>query len=206
GERPGDCRRAHRPLHDARRQVARADLACVHVETLQLVLRQPDTNVAVEDADRRRYRTRGADPRLRLEADRNAFAAGEAGCDQRRPERDDGAGLPDFVGDDDHGIAPSCPTQRAAASTASCGPPTRKPAASASPAPVASTTSPGGGGSSTRSSPRMRIPREPRLTTAVGAREYAPPRISHSASFAKTTSGSSDSTRSRNRAGPYSRI
>ena len=42
---------------------------------------------------------------------------------------------------DDHGIAPSCAQQRAAASRPSVAPPIRKPAASASPAPVVSTTS-----------------------------------------------------------------
>ena len=40
------------------------------------------------------------------------------------------------------------------------------------------------------------------FTTATSANEYAPPTSSHSASFAKTVSGASSSSRSRNRSGP----
>src|SRR2546426_985369 len=61
-------------------------------------------------------------------------------------------------------------------------------------------------GNSTRSSPSTSTPRAPRLTTAVGASPYAAPTISHSASFAKITSGSSSSSCPRKRCGPYSRM
>jgi hypothetical protein len=49
--------------------------------------------------------------------------------DERRLERDDRQTaierLPDLRGDLDHGIAPSCAMQRAAAAAASSGPPRR---------------------------------------------------------------------------------
>ena len=79
------------------------------------------------------------------EPDFDALARREAVRDERRLERDDAAAvalcLLDLLRDDDHGIAPSCAQQRAAAFSPSSGPPIRKPAASASPAPVVSTTS-----------------------------------------------------------------
>src|SRR2546422_10314802 len=136
---------------------------------LELSSGQPDADLPVEAADRRRDRTRLADAPLRLEPDRDALARRKAVCDQRRLEGDDCVGLANFVGNEDHGSAPSRATQRAAASRASCAPPTRKPAASASPAPVASTMSPERAGSSSRFWPRTSTPRDPRLTTAVGA-------------------------------------
>src|SRR6185437_2602953 len=205
-ECPADRRRADRTLHDARRKIARSDLARACVEPRQLVLVEPDPDLTVEHADRRGDGARLAHPTLRLETDGAAFSCREAVCNQRRLERDDRRGLAYLFGDHNHGIAPSLPTQRAAASTASSGPPTRKPAAKASPAPVASTTSTEAAGNSTRSSPRTSTPRAPRLTTAVGASPYAAPTISHSASLAKITSGARRSSTSRKRTGPYSRI
>ena len=59
------------------------------------------------------------------------------------------------------GIAPTCCTQRAAASRARSGPPTIHPAASASPAPVVSTTC--ATGRAGRSSPSNEHPRAPRF-------------------------------------------
>src|SRR5207249_2437593 len=92
---------------------------------------------------------------FRVEPDRDSLSRREAVRDEGRLERNDGARLAHLVRDDDHGIAPSFATHRAAVSTASFGPPTMKPAASASPAPVASMTSPCGAGSSTESRPRI---------------------------------------------------
>src|SRR2546428_3603442 len=206
GGRSADRRGAASTLNDACGEIACADLARRRVEPPELVLGQSDPDLSVEDADRRRDRARFADALLRFESDRDSRAGREAVRDQRRLERDHAARLSNLVGDDDHGSAPNRATQRAAASTASFGPPTRKPAASASPAPVASTTSPSRAGNSTRSSPSTSTPRAPRLTTAVGASPYAAPTISHSASFAKITSGSSSSSCPRKRCGPYSRM
>ena len=113
-------------------EVARPDLARVGVEALELLLRQPDPDCSVEDADRSRDRAGLAHPPLALESDRDALAGREAVRDERRLERDDGAALAErgrhFLGDGDelvHGIDPSWATQRAAASSASSGPPTR---------------------------------------------------------------------------------
>ena len=61
----------------------------------------------------------------------DALAGRKAVGDERRLEGDDGAAVGertrDLLGDDElrHGIDPSCATQRAAASSASSGPPTR---------------------------------------------------------------------------------
>src|SRR6266511_3553942 len=124
---------------------------------------------AAETADRGRHRTGLTHPALRLKRDADPRARREPVSDERRLECHDRFRFAYLVRDDDHGIAPSLATQRAATSTASSGPPTRKPAASASPAPVVSTTSPPTAGSSTSFSPRTTIPRAPRLTTAVRA-------------------------------------
>ncbi len=67
------------------------DLARGGVEASELLLRQPDAHLAVEDADRRRDGARARAPALRLEPDRDAFAGREAVRDERRLERDDGA-------------------------------------------------------------------------------------------------------------------
>src|SRR5204862_4361891 len=90
----------------------------------------------------------GANPLLALLPDPESLPRREAVCDERRLECDDRAPLGErgchLRADDDrffHGIAPTCATQRAAASRPSSGPPTRNPAASASPAPVESTAS-----------------------------------------------------------------
>ena len=110
----------------------------------------PTCTFAVQHAHRRRDGTAVTGGLLGCEADRDAFAGRETVRYQSRLERDDPATVAlrfeDLVGDHDHGIAPSFPQQRAAASRPSSGPPTRKPAASASPAPVASSTVVGSAG------------------------------------------------------------
>ena len=91
GERSADGRRADRALHRRRGEVARPDLARRRVEARELVLGQPDADLAVEHADRRRHRARRAHAPLGLEPDGDAFAGREAVRDERRLERDDGA-------------------------------------------------------------------------------------------------------------------
>src|SRR5207302_8485197 len=154
---------------------------------------------------------RVANAPFRLEPDLDSLSRWEAVRDERRLERDDRLAVRERVAylvGNDHGIAPSRPTQRAAASSprrpaSSSDQPSKKPAASASPAPVASATSTGSGARSIRASGETIVqPRAPRLRTASGAVMYAPPRISHSASVAKITSGASVSRSSRKRTGP----
>ena len=132
GERAADRRRPDCVLHDGRGEVARANLARVGVEARELLVRQPDPDGSVEDADRGRDGTCLTHPAFALEADRDAFAGREPVRDERRLERDHGASLAErgrhFLRDGDelvHGIDPSWATQRAAASSASSGPPTR---------------------------------------------------------------------------------
>src|SRR5439155_13133452 len=100
---------------------------------------------------------------LRLGADLDALSWRQAVRDERRLERDDRLAVAeralDLGRDDDHGIAPSFATHRAAASRASSAPPTRNPAASASPAPVESTTAPGSGAISSSAARNPRAPR-----------------------------------------------
>ncbi len=145
GERSADRRCADRGLGDCRGEVARADLARIRGEALELGVQEADAKRSVQDSDRRRNRTRVPHALRRLDPHRHAFARGKPVSDERRLERDDGRAtperLPDLGRNLDHGIAPSRETQREAACAASSGPPTRKPAASASPAPVVSTTS-----------------------------------------------------------------
>src|SRR4051812_21170512 len=204
GERPTDRRRADRALCDADRQVARAYLACSDIEPLELLAREPDADLAVEHTDRRRHRAGGADSIVRLLCDGDPLTRREAVRDERRLERDDGLRVAHLVRDADHGIAPTCATQRAAASAASSAPPTRKPAASASPAPVVSTTDTSRAWHTSIKSPRATSkPSAPRLITAVAKNG---PTASHSASLPKTTSGASASSCSRNRAAPYDLI
>src|SRR5262249_25300949 len=149
-ERAADGGRADRALHDGGSQVAWPELPRRGVEPCQLVRRQPDDDVAVEHADRRRHGTRLPDPPPRGERHLGALpgrgalralTGREAVRDERRLERDDRPRLAHLIGDADHGMAPSRATQRAAASSPASTPPTRKPAAKASPAPVGSTTS-----------------------------------------------------------------
>ncbi len=98
-ERAADRRRAGRALHGAGGEVARADLARVRAEAPELGLREPDAQLAVEDADRRGHRARLAGPALALEPDRHALRRGEAVRDQGRLERDDRAPLGERLGD-----------------------------------------------------------------------------------------------------------
>ena len=132
GQRPADGRRADGSLHDRGGEVARADLARVGGEAAELLLREPDAELPVEDADRGRYGAGVADAPLALEPDLDALPRREAVRDERRLERHDRASIGqrvvDLFGDPDrilHGIEPSCATQRAAAAIASSGPPTR---------------------------------------------------------------------------------
>ena len=132
GERAADRRGADGALHDGRGEVARSDLARVGSEAPQLVSGQADADHAVEHADRGRHCARLPDATLALEPDLDAFAGRESVRDERRLQGDDGPALgerlSDLLGDGDkppHGIDPSWATHRAAASSASAGPPTR---------------------------------------------------------------------------------
>ena len=132
GERAADRRRADDALRDRRREVARADLARVGGEAAELVLRQADAQRSVQDADRRGHAARCPHAPLALETDLDAFAGREAVRDERRLERDHRSPVCERVADlvrdleqIHHGIEPSFATQRAAAASASSGPPTR---------------------------------------------------------------------------------
>ena len=106
GERAADGRGADRALDGCGREVARPDLARLGAEAAELLRRQPDAHLAVEDADGRRDGARRAHLPLRLEPDLDALAGREAVRDERRLERDDGAAagerLAHLVGDADH--------------------------------------------------------------------------------------------------------
>ena len=132
GERSADGRRSDRSLDDRGGEVARPDLARVGSEAAELLFREADPELPVEDADRRRHGPGVADAPLALEPDLDPFARRKAVRDERRLERDHGPPVrqrvPDLVRNPDrfvHGIEPSCATQRAAAASASSGPPTR---------------------------------------------------------------------------------
>ena len=94
------------PWTAAGREVARPDLARLGAEPDELLSRQPDPNLAVEDSDRRGDGAGRAHLPLRLEPDLDALAGREAVRDQRRLERDDGAAggqrVAHLVGDPDH--------------------------------------------------------------------------------------------------------
>ena len=111
GERPADGGRPDGSLDDARREVARPDLARVRGEALELARREPDPDRSVEHADRRRYRAGLANEPLGLKADLDALAGRKAVRDERRLERDDGPRRPSASvtsrETSDHGIAPS---------------------------------------------------------------------------------------------------
>src|SRR5206468_4742965 len=85
-------RRADSFLHHAGGEVARAGLARTRVEPCELCLREADSDLAVEHADRRRHRAGRANAAFGLEPDRNALARRETVGDQRRLERDDRVG------------------------------------------------------------------------------------------------------------------
>ena len=132
GERAADRRRADDALGNRRREVARADLARVGGEAAELVLRQADAQQPVENADRGGHPARRAHAPLALEPDLDALAGREAVRDERRLERDHRPPVCESVADlvrdleqIHHGIEPSFATQRAAAASASSGPPTR---------------------------------------------------------------------------------
>ena len=130
GERAAHGRGAEQPLRGADPELARPclpGLAAGLGEALELVFRQTDPDGAVHDADRGRHRARLVYPPLGVECDLQPLTGGKPVRDERRLERDDGSagveGLADLGGQLDHGIAPSCATQRAAASSASPTPP-----------------------------------------------------------------------------------
>ena len=131
-ERPADRRRADRSLDDRGGEIARPDLARVGGEAAELVLREADAELPVEDSDRRRHGAGIAHAPLALEPDLDALAGREAVRDEGRLECDDGPPVgervPDLVGNPDrilHGIEPSRAMHRAAAAIAVSGPPTR---------------------------------------------------------------------------------
>ena len=125
GERPSDGGRPDLAPGDDRRKVPRPGLSRRCVEPLQLVGREPDADLAVEDADRGGNGAGGANTSLALERDLDALARREPVRDEGRLEGDDGARLAYLVCDADHGIVPSRATQRAAVVIATSGPPTR---------------------------------------------------------------------------------
>ena len=131
-ERAADRRRADDALGNRRREVARTHLARLGGEAAELVLRQADAQQPVQNADRRGHGACRAHPPLALETDRDTLAGREAVRDERRLERDHRSPvcerMADLVRDLEqihHGIEPSFATQRAAAASASSGPPTR---------------------------------------------------------------------------------
>src|SRR6185436_5924838 len=180
-ERASHRRRSELAARHAGGEIAGAGLArvCPGVsEALELPGVEPDHDLALEHTDRRGHGPFGHDRGLGGPTHLHPHPGGEPVCHERSLERDDRAalveGLLHFGGDPQHfrheGTAPSAPTQRAAASSPSSIPPTRKPAARASPAPVVSTTSASSGAnSSTPSADRTSTPREPRFTTVVFA-------------------------------------
>src|SRR5439155_2816126 len=105
-ERAADRGGAGGSLDGRRREVPRPGLARLGAEPGELLSRQPDPNLAVEDSDRRRDGACRAHLPLRLEPDLDALAGREAVRDERRLERDDGAAggqrVAHLVGDTDH--------------------------------------------------------------------------------------------------------
>src|SRR5437879_5307292 len=105
-ERAAQRRRPDCALDGGGSEVARPDLARMRHEAGELVLRQPDTQLSVEDADRRGDGSRGAHLPLGLQSDLDALAWREAVRYEGRLERDDpavaGESLAHLVGDADH--------------------------------------------------------------------------------------------------------
>ena len=187
-ERAADGRRADRALHRAGGEVARAGLARVGAEAPELVLGEPDHDAAVEHADRRRHGAGLADAPLRLEPDLDALARREAVRDERRLQRDDRpAGAErdgDLLADLDHGIAPSCATQRAAASRPELRPADEE-ARGERVAGAGRVDDVRGHGPGVRGR-RRRSRARPRFSTTSSP---SSPSVSHSRSFANTRSG-----------------
>src|SRR5205823_12447757 len=106
GERAADRRGADASLDRSGGEVARPDLARLRAEAGELLRRQPDANLPVQDSDARRDGAGRAHLPLRLEPDLDALAGREAVRDERRLERDDGAAggerLAHLAGDPDH--------------------------------------------------------------------------------------------------------
>ena len=94
------------PCDGRGREVARPGLARLGAESAELLGREPDAYLAVEDSDRCRDGAGRAHLPLRLEPDLDALAGWEPVRDERRLERDDGAAggqrLAHLVGDADH--------------------------------------------------------------------------------------------------------
>src|SRR5262249_60780152 len=112
---------------------------------LQFALREPNQDLAVDDADGRRHGARLAHGSFRFDRDVEPCSLREPVRHKCRLEANDRCclavielGLRNLGTDLDHGVAPRLETARAAVSSASSTPPTRYPAAKASPAPVLS--------------------------------------------------------------------
>ena len=80
---------ADRALRHRRAEIARACLPRGDVEASELLLGEPDANLAVEHPDRRRNSAGRPHRRLRLEPDHDALARREAVRDEGRLERHD---------------------------------------------------------------------------------------------------------------------
>ncbi len=92
----------------------------------ELLLRQADDQLAVEDADRGRHRAALPHRALGRKSDVDPFAGREAVRDERRLERNHAAAVAQSLGNFDrdpgHGIDPSFAQQRAAAASPELGP------------------------------------------------------------------------------------
>ena len=98
GQRAADGGRPDGALDDRRRDVARADLAGVGAEALELGLVEADAEHPVEDAHGGGHGTSLAHATLALEAHRDPLAGREAVGDERRLECDDGVPIGERAG------------------------------------------------------------------------------------------------------------
>src|SRR5262245_22562870 len=134
-ERPAD-RRCPEPAANAGDcQIARPDLAGLSAggcKPLQFARREPNQDLAVDDADRRRHGARLAYGSFRFDRDVEPCSFREPVRHECRLEANDRCclavielGLRNLGTDLDHGVAPRLETARAAVSSASSTPPTR---------------------------------------------------------------------------------
>ena len=107
-QRAADGRRAERPLNGARSEIARAELARLGCEALELDGGEPDDDAPVEDADRRGRGAGRAHRCLARETHLHSRRRGKPVRDEGRLERDDGAllleGDGNLVGDADEAL------------------------------------------------------------------------------------------------------
>ncbi len=107
-QRAADGRRAERPLNGARSEIARAELARLGCEALELDGGEPDDDAPVEDADRRGRGAGRAHRCLARETHLDSRRRGKPVRDEGRLERDDGAllleGDGNLVGDADQAL------------------------------------------------------------------------------------------------------